>query len=361
MKKVFYYLAFLPFMTGLVSCNNNDDPNPEDGTPEVTTLGAYIVNTGNWGQNDATIQWYDLKKGTVSEDIYNQQNNKGIGDLQDLCVYGSKLYAISTSSSKIEILEKNGKIIKTILMNNDAGQSKYPRYATAGDGFVFITAQDGTVSKLDTLSLEIIKEGKYEGKPEGLSYYKGKLFVNKSNYDMDGSGNKVYVINAETMEKIKDIEVVLNPYTQNIVGDDGKIYVVSAGNYPTAEQPENERVYSTLQRINPETYEVEKLFKARYITNRGDKMYIIYSEYNFQDRAKCFVYDIKTKKESNFIDIKEVNNPGGIIAVPNSDDVYIISNPYGQLSEVYVYDGNGKFKSKFETGAYTTNVKFLIE
>ena len=90
-------------------------------------------------------------------------------------------------------------------------------------------------------------------------------------------------------------------------------------------------------------------------------MYIIYSEYNFQDRAKCFVYDIKTKKESNFIDIKEVNNPGGIIAVPNSDDVYIISNPYGQLSEVYVYDGNGKFKSKFETGAYTTNVKFLIE
>lgn len=361
MKKVFYYLAFLPFMIGLVSCNNNDDPNPEDGTPEVTTLGAYIVNTGNWGQNDATIQWYDLKKGTVSEDIYNQQNNKGIGDLQDLCVYGSKLYAISTSSSKIEILEKNGKIIKTIPMVNNANQPKSTRYAAAGDGYVFITAQDGTVSKLDTLSMEIIKEGKYEGKLEGLSYYKGKLFVNKSDYDMDGSGNMVYVINAETMEKIKDIEVVLNPYTQNIVGSDGNIYVVSAGNYSTEAQPEDERIYSTLQKINPQTYEVEELCNASYITNRGDKMYIIYSEYNFQDRAKCFVYDIKTKKESNFIDIKEVNTPGGIIADPNSGDVYIISNPYGQLSEVYIYDENGNFKSKFETGTYTTNVKFVTE
>lgn len=360
MKKAFYYLALLPLMTGLVSCENND-PNPNDGNPEVTTYGAYIVNTGNWEKNDGSIQGYDAKTSTVSEDIYKLQNQKGIGDLQDLCIYGSKLYAISTTSSKIEILEKNGKIIKNIPMMNDANQPKKPRYATAGDGYVFITAYDGTVSKLDTLSMEITKEGKFEGKLEGLSYNAGKLFVNKSNYDMDGSGNIVYVINAETMEKIEDIEVILNPYTQNIVGSDGNIYVVSAGNYPTKDQPEDERIYSTLQKINPQTYEVEELFKASYITNRGDKMYIIYSEYNFQDKAKCFVYDIKTKEESKFIDISEVNTPGGIIADPNSGDVYIISNPYGQLSEVYIYDENGNFKSKFETGAYTTNVKFVTE
>lgn len=360
MKKAFYYLALLPLMTGLVSCENND-PNPNDGNPEVTTYGAYIVNTGNWGKNDGSIQGYDAKTSTVSEDIYKLQNQKGIGDLQDLCIYGSKLYAISTTSSKIEILEKNGKIIKTIPMTNDATQPKKPRYATAGGGYVFITAYDGTVSKLDTLNMEITKEGKFEGKLEGLSYNAGKLFVNKSNYDMDGSGNIVYVINAETMEKIEDIEVILNPYTQNIVGSDGNIYVVSAGNYPTEDQPEDERIYSTLQKINPQTYEVEELFKASYITNRGDKMYIIYSEYNFQDKAKCFVYDIKTKEESKFIDISEVNTPGGIIADPNSGDVYIISNPYGQLSEVYIYDENGNFKSKFETGAYTTNVKFVTE
>ena len=362
MKKAFYYLALLPLMTGLVSCENND-PNPNDGNPEVTTYGAYIVNTGNWGKNDGSIQGYDAKTSTVSEDIYKLQNQKGIGDLQDLCIYGSKLYAISTTSSKIEILEKNGKIIKTIPMMNDANQPKKPRYATAGGGYVFITAYDGTVSKLDTVSMDIISSVKLDGYLENLSYTKGKLFVNKSDYNMDGTGNTVYVVNAETMEKIKDITVVVNPYTQSFVGNDGNIYIVSNGNYAGAEwlPDESSWVYGTLQQINSDTYEVKEICNATYATNRGDKMYILYSEYYLPDRAKCFVYDLKTKEEKEFIDINEISTPGGIIADPNSNDIYIINNPSGQLSEVYIYDENGNFKSKFETGAYTTNVKFVTE
>lgn len=363
MKKVFYYLAFLPLFMGLTACENNDEPNPDDNDNTVTTTyGAYIVNTGNWNQNDASIQWYDFTTQIISGDIYNQQNHKGIGDLQDICIYGSKLYAISTTSSKIEILEKNGKIIKTISMVNNESQPKSPRYATAGDGYVFVTAQDGTVSKLDTISMEIVASADLGGYLEAISYNKGKLFVNKSDYNMDGTGNCVYVVNAENMEKINDITVALNPYTENIVGSDGNIYVVSNGNYAGSESvPEENWIYGTLQRINPDTYEVEELCNASYIANRGDKMYILYSEYYLPERAKCFVYDLKTKKETEFIDINKFNTPGGITADPNSGDVYIISNPYGQLSEIYVYDSEGNFKSKFETGAYTTNIKFLSE
>ncbi|MBM6883554.1 hypothetical protein [Bacteroides caecigallinarum] len=364
MKKVFYYLAILPLMAGLTACENNDEPNPDDNSSDVkTTYGAYIVNTGNWNQNDASIQWYDLTTKEISGDIYNQENKKGIGDLQDLCIYGSKLYAISTTSSKIEILERNGKIVKTISMVNEAGQPKSPRYATAADGYVFVSAQDGTVSKIDTISMSIVATAQVGGYLEGLSYNKGKLFVNKSDYMSDGTGNSVYVIDTETMEKIKDITVVLNPYTQNIVGSDGYIYIVSNGNYAGAEWLPGEEswIYGTLQRINPDTYEVEELCNASYIANRGDKMYILYSEYYLPDRAKCFVYDIKTKEEKEFIDFSSISTPGGIAVDPNSDDVYIISNPYGQMSEVFVYDNEGNFKHKFETGAYTTNIKFLSE
>lgn len=364
MKKLFYYFALLPFMVSLTACENNDDPNPNDNDGTVTTTyGTYIVNTGNWNQNDASIQWYDLTTKIVSGDIYKQQNQKGIGDLQDLCVYGSKLYAISTTSSKIEILGRNGKILKTIQMVNDANQPKQPRYATAGDGYVFITAYDGTVSKLDTVSMDIVSTVKLDGYLENLSYTKGKLFVNKSDYNMDGTGNIVYVINAEKMEKIEDITVVVNPYTQNFVGDDENIYIVSNGNYAGAEwlPDESSWIYGTLQRINSETYEVEEICNATYATKRGDKIYVLYSEYYLPDRAKCFVYDLKTKEEKIFIDINEISTPGGIKADPNSNDIYIINNPSGQLSEVYVYDENGNFKSKFETGAYTTNIKFLTE
>ena len=42
----------IPLMSGLTACNNEDDPNPNPNpNPEpTTTYGAYIVNTGNLGE-----------------------------------------------------------------------------------------------------------------------------------------------------------------------------------------------------------------------------------------------------------------------------------------------------------------------
>ena len=157
MKLKFIYLtAAMPLIAAMTSCNN-DEPKIDDETEKpVITTGAYIINTGNWGANDGSIQWYDINKGIVSSDIYAASNGKGIGDLQDLCVYGSKLYAVSSTSSKIEILDKEGKIIKSMPLTTSDNKPLQPRYATAGDGYVFFTAYDGTVSKLDTLSQEIV-------------------------------------------------------------------------------------------------------------------------------------------------------------------------------------------------------------
>ena len=80
MKKNWLYsiLMAIPLMSGLTACNNEDDPNPNPNpNPEpTTTYGAYIVNTGNWGANDGSIQWFDMEKQTVSGDLYQAQNGK---------------------------------------------------------------------------------------------------------------------------------------------------------------------------------------------------------------------------------------------------------------------------------------------
>ena len=102
-----------------------------------------------------------------------KQNGKEIGDLQDLCVYGTKLYAISATSSKVEILERNGKLVKSFSMNTPEGQPMEPRYATAGEGCVFFTAYDGTVSRLDTLTQEITSSVYVGDHPEALAYVGG--------------------------------------------------------------------------------------------------------------------------------------------------------------------------------------------
>lgn len=363
MKKNWLYsiLMAIPLMSGLTACNNEDDPNPNPNpNPEpTTTYGAYIVNTGNWGANDGSIQWFDMEKQTVSGDLYQAQNGKGIGDVQDLCVYGSKMYAIGSTSSKIEVLDLSGKLLKSIPMKTTDDQPMEPRCAIGAEGFVFVTAYDGTVSKLDTLNLNVVGKVAVGAYPEALTYAKGKLYVNISGY---GAGDKVAVVNASSLTKEKEITVMLNPAYQCLTGADGYVYVVSQGNYAGSDKiPEEQWIYQTLQRIDPAMDEVEKLCNATYIANKGDKMYILYAEYYLPDTHRCFVYDLKTKKETPFVDLSTIPSPQFIAVDPVSEDVYIGNRNSGALDDVYIYSKDGQFKKKIETGNYTTNIRFLAE
>ena len=54
--------------------------------------------------------------------------------------------------------------------------------AIGAEGFVFVTAYDGTVSKLDTLTLDIVNKVAVGDYPEALTYAGGKLYVNISGY-----------------------------------------------------------------------------------------------------------------------------------------------------------------------------------
>ena len=90
-------------------------------------------------------------------------------------------------------------------------------------------------------------------------------------------------------------------------------------------------------------------------------MYILYSEYYLPERARCFVYDVKTGKETDFVKFSDIPTPGGIAVDPETEDVYIINQPYGALNDIYVYDKDGNKKSKFEAGQYTTGIRFVTE
>lgn len=147
----------------------------------MESSGAYIINTGDWNANNGSIMWYDKANNTVSPDLYMTANGKGIGDVQDLCVYGSKMYVTSTTSSKLVILDLQGKELKSISLADENSQPISPRYITPANGHVYFTAYDGTVSRVDTTTMEItgkLNVGKY---PEGLTYANGKLYVCLSN------------------------------------------------------------------------------------------------------------------------------------------------------------------------------------
>ena len=189
MKKEWFKLALtVCAVCSLTACNEDDDFTTPPTVNPIKTSGAYVINTGDYNANNGSIMWYNKTDSTVSADLYLQANGKGIGDVQDLCVYGSKLYVTCSSSAKIVILDRQGKELKSYALKNEENEPITPRYITCAEGKVFFTAYDGTLSRIDTTSLSIDKVITLGGKPEGLTYANHKLYVCQSDYTGDGSG-----------------------------------------------------------------------------------------------------------------------------------------------------------------------------
>ena len=388
MKLNWCKLAIMALALGVfTACSEDDEPNGEGpgtetgggddttggsgdntGGEPVVTLGAYVLNTGNWDGNDAGIQYLDFQTGELSEDLYAAANGEGLGDLgQDLCVYGSKIYVTVSNSSKVAIMDRNCRLLKSISVTASDGTPINPRYMTAYEGKVYFTAYDGTVSRIDTTSmsvdgkLNLIDAGAQTGydHPEAITAANGKLYVNISGY---GSGKWLSVVDVASFTKLKDIEIVLNPYTQCITAEDGYVYFVSNGNYAGKPSLTPEQyVYGTMQRLDPETDQVEQVCHATYIANAGDEMYILYSEYYLPEVARAYVRDLKTGAESEFIDMADLQSANGLAVDPASGDVYVFDAPYGAASDVHVYGADGTLKRTFEAGMSTSKMVFVTK
>ncbi|MDY5237608.1 DUF5074 domain-containing protein [Bacteroides helcogenes] len=358
MKKSLIEACLLAVLVGtFAACDDSNEPQ-QPAVVEVKSVGAYFVNNGKWGANNGSIQFYDYETGAVSEDLYRLANGKGIGDTQDLCVYGSKLYVTCTTSSKLEVLDLKGRIIKTIPLTTASAQPMKPRYMTATGGKVYFTSYDGTVSKLDTLSLAVegsVAVGPY---PEALTSANNKLYINISNY---GKGSQVAVVDLVTFTKSKDIEVLLNPYNQSLtVG--GKVYFVSCGTYDNPDIPAENRILQTLQCIDSATDKVTNICQASFISYYDNKMYCIYADYYTPDKQAIFTYDLNTGEKTSLssVNISAIQNPAEINVDPSNGDIYISSPDYtGAPGSVYVFDKNGVSKKTLEAGYYVAGVRFL--
>lgn len=351
MRKYGNKLLVMALLAGaFTACSKDDDVNlPVIDPSESQTNGAYVINTGNYNQNNGSIQWYDAQTGKLTADLFNTANGEGIGDVQDLQVYGSKVYAACASSAKIEIMDRNGKRIKKLPLADGEGKPVSPRYLACAGGFVYFTAYDGTVSKLDTLSLEVTGKIAVGNYPEALTAANNKLYVNISGF---GKEDKVAVVDLANFTKTKELKVVLNPYDVCLTGEDGKVYFISSGDHGKTINP-------TLQSIDPATDVVTSLFNANKVAMAGNKIYFIFSPYYGTLPKQIGVYDMTTKETKTFTDIANFKNAGGIVVNRRSNEVFIIDQPYNSLNEVFVYSLEGAFKKKYETGYYTTNLRFL--
>lgn len=361
-------------MALLIACSDDDnkiEPTPTAPAPSTpTSKGAYVLSSGYWGENNASIQYIDLENHRViNDDMYFHANGEKLGDSgQDLLLYGSKLYCTVSTSEKVVIMDKSCKVLKSHslyvdpdILPNDIIIDSDPRYLAAHNGKVYFTSYDGTVSRIDTATLEIEAKVNIGNVPEAITVANDKLYVNLSNY---GSGNRVAVIDIATFTKIKEIRVALNPYSTCFTGSDGYVYVISNGNYAgDASIPESEWVYSTLQRIYPETDMITEEWPATFACQYGDDIYAIYSEYYLPATHKCVKYNLVNKGETDFIDLDEFKFDGyacanSINVNPANGDAYVCCTPWGQYGVVKVFNKQGDCQQEYTVGYCPSKVIF---
>jgi hypothetical protein len=332
-KKVFFLslltAAFFVFST----CSKDEPPvNPEPG--ELASTGGYILNAGKMGNNDATLDYFDVETGEFKADIFSS-NGRGLGDIgQSLLVYGSKIYIAVSGSGTIEITDLSGKSIKQLNVKDANGASRMPRYFSNYKGKVYVTLFDGYVACIDTTGLVIEKEVKVGDNPEQLVVANNKLYVaNSGGMNFPNYGTTVSVIDPVGFTVTKTLEVGENPQYMVTNNQGNTVYLISTGDYSPGT--------NILQRIDARTDAVTKIegFNASWLSmGAGDKLYIISTEYDEQWNmtAKYYVYDTANEKLlGEFItDGTHIPNPYHISADKTGGHIYIGSSDYISTGDI---------------------------
>lgn len=199
-------------------------------------VGEYVLSEGGLGGNNTKLAYYDNSTTAVSGDFFLQQNPTmpaGLGDVgNDMIIYGGKMYIVMNNSGRVTVLNAaNGVFIKNISFLNGA-VNKFPRYAAAARGKVYVTSWDNTVSAIDTVSLTIVKTIAVGANPEGIAASANYLYVANSGGFNPAPDSTVSLVDLNTETEIKKIKVGVNPYKVELSAT-GNIYVSAYGNYTT--------------------------------------------------------------------------------------------------------------------------------
>lgn len=376
MRKNIFFLCILLF--AFTSCHRDlviveaEEDQLADPNQSALGEGVYILNEGNMGSNKATLDFFDAGEGVYHRNIYAEANPeviKEMGDVgNDILIYGDKMYVVINASNKVEVLNANTvKKIKTIDIANGRSLAAHQGniYVSSYNGPIEIdpAAPKGKVYEIDTLSLEVQREVVVGYQPEEMVVQNNTLFVaNSGGYRLPEYDNTISVVDLSSFEEINQFEVAIN--LNKIKGDqEGNLYVNSQGN--------NNDIPSNLYKINSQDGTILKEYDIR-ISNfviRGDKLYYIANEFNFNtyQYEKSFgSLDLLNEQEEPIDFIEEeyqeqIETPYGITVHPENGDIFITdAGNFVSTGFVYCFSPDGQLKWKTKAGNIPAHFDFLF-
>ena len=362
MKKIFLLstLCLLAIMSSCRDDNDNDiigsnNSNVTEGSDQELS-GFYLLNEGQWGANNSTLDYFDVKTGIYSSNIYAERNPnviKELGDTgNDLKIYNGRLYAVMNGSHKVEIMTAdsakhiadvdvpNGRFI--CFDGNYAYVSSYVG-ASRGNGEVL-----GAVYKLDTQTATVVDSVLVGYQPEELAVVNGTLYVANSGGLHTGYDNTVSVIDLDHFTVTSEITVGINPFRVK-ADNKGHLYVSSQGNY--FDIPANLYVIDTQSNHVVDTLNIG----ASELCIVGDTAYAYSSEWSNTTNAYTYhTIDLNTREVSpaTFVtDGTPITSLYGMAVNPDTKEVYLTdAGDYTNSGTIFCFNPDGTLKWKADTG-----------
>ena len=365
----FLLLLVMPAML-LTACSDEDENN-DQGTPmppaQETAVQCYVINQGNMYDNISGSLDFISASGEYHSGVFKGTNGVSLGDgPQRGIVYGTKVYIPMNGSNCVWVIDKTScRALKQIVTNSSRGfQFLEPEAVCAAEGYVFVSNNDGYVSRIDTVALDIDRHIAVGPNPMGMAATGGKVYVAISdgyNYQNNyANGKRLAVVGAKEGLHETDIACGLNP-TQVAADTEGNLFVLCMGNY--ADVP------STVQKISADTRELSTVAPASLMALRGTTLYLINGQTDWATGSfsmTATTYNTLTAQPLQTALFSESENPAYPTAIdihPATGDIFICSDPsamgYSQPGYVYRYDATGKLQTRHDAGVHPFGVVFI--
>jgi YVTN family beta-propeller protein len=327
MKRKFnhFYLSLLGgALLTLGACSKNDDPGP-DPTPIPDYYGVFVLNEGQFGQQNASLGFIKINDMGYS-DTTNLGNNGN-----DAIRFGGNMYITVTESNKVVVVNYySGKIVKTIPM-------KQPRNLAYLGKNVFVTNYNNRVVAIDTTSLTAVDSIEVGRTPEEIVRMNGKLYVaNSGSKDGWSNGNfdkTISVLNPSPLSISRTIEVAEN--VTSLTADSARNRLYANTSAIDASRPSRLYVINT-QSENEAP--VKLTFGANRMLTVGNQALLISD--NFEPNKKqILLMDLTNRNTEKFIDNSEIKDPYALAIHPVGGEIWIAdANGYSAKGKVYVYN-----------------------
>lgn len=352
MKKYLLSIAVLMAATiSFTSCDDDDDCTTCPPPATIVQNGVYVINEGSYSyQINGTLNFlgYDVAKGTYSmtDSIFEKVNGRSLGGTpNDAIIFSDSLLCIAvTDENRIEFVNTTTKKAYAAVTISQPRELAYER----GSNYIYVSSYTGKVYKIDMTTRTIAGESEKVGANlEGIAVVGNKLYVcNSCNPDWTYNKN-VVELNANSLAKNQDIEVVDNPV--DVINAGNAIFILSMGNYvdkPATVQMLKDGQLSTIGNATMMAYD-----------SYNDQLYMINAPYGGDKEYK--VYNLKNGQTTTFLTNPDIFSPYSIAVNPINGDVFITSltkNPdtgfadYTAKGKLYRYTSTGILLGTYDCG-----------